>query len=179
MVRSLSGLLAVAALLIAVPAFAQPELEVDPRGPGALFASIEAAAVDGLAWSHELQRAARNQRLSRGGTVFAVDGGYTYGELVVAHPATPDKLELKLGKSAVAHFHTYPSQGRRVDRTNESHSRADRWVVDRIDSKQRPSYILTPSLRVVAYHGRGKLRTADVFVASLSQPLDDQMIAAH
>lgn len=177
--RFLPGFIAVLALLVTVPALAEPTVGQSPEGPGTLFESVDAAAVDALAWAHQVERASRNPRLSRGGTIVAVAGGYTYGELVTARRSAPDKLALQLGTDAVAHFHTYPKQGRPIDRKNESHSRADRWVVDHSDSRKRPSYILTPSLRVVAYRGRSETWPSDLFVASLSQPADGQMLAAH
>ena len=177
--RFLLGPIAALGLLIAAPGWAQPEFHKTPEGPGTLFASIDGAASDALSWAHQLQREGRSPRLSRGGTIVAVEGRYTYGELVTARRSAPDKLVLELGVSAVAHFHTYPRQGGPIDRRNESHSRADRWVVDRLDSQRRPSYILTPSLRVVAYHGRAEARTSDLLVANLSQPADGQILAAY
>ena len=177
--RSLPGIIAVLSLFVALPSLAQPEMQFSPLGPGSTFASIEAAAADGLAWAHKLQRESRNPRLSRGGTIVLVDSRYSYGVLLSASAASPDSLEMQLGSNVVAHFHTYPRQGGRIDRSNETHSRADRWVVDQMDSRRRPSFVLTPSLRVIAYHGRGEARTSDVFVAKLTQPADGRMLAAH
>ena len=177
--RLLPALLATLGLLLAGTATAGADMSVKPKGPGTLFDSIDAAAVDGLAWAHKLQQADHNKRVSRGGTVMAVEGGYTYGPLVRAKASSPDALRLELRKRDVAHFHTYPSQGAMLDHQNEAHSKADRWVVDHGDSKQRPSYVLTPSLRVVAYHGRGEVEnTDDLFVASLTKPLDTRRLAA-
>jgi hypothetical protein len=73
----------------------------------------------------------------------------------------------------VAHFHTYPRGGVQVDRLNEAHSPNDRANVDLRDPLRRPSYILTPSLRVQRYDaksgeklvGRIDLRTRGLVVA--------------
>jgi len=156
-------------LATALPMLAQAGPDQTLYGPGHVFASVDAAAVDALAMAHRDQRLGRTPRLSIGGTVIAVDGGYTYGAFEVADPATPDELRLRLNDAVVAHFHTYPSQGKRVDRLNEHHSSADRWVVDRLDSKRRPSYVLTPSLRVVVYRGRHAGRDMESTVADLSR----------
>lgn len=167
-------------LLVALPSSAQPRMRFIPQGPGSTFASVEAAAVDGLAWAHKLQRESENPRLSRGGTIVAVDDGkYSYGVLLSASAGAPDSLQIQLGKSVVGHFHTYPRRGDRIDVSNETHSPADRSVVDHMDSQRRPSFVLTPSLRVVAYRWSGKGRATEVFVASLTQPTSGQRLAAH
>jgi len=179
MTRSLLSILAAAVLLGSAPAFAGSDLPYVAKGPGSIFSSVDAAATDGLAWAHQLQRAGRNPRLSRGGTIVRVADGYSYGPLVTARASSPDSLQFALGRDVVAHFHTYPHQNPRIDRRNESHSQADRWVVDRLDPKHRPSFVLTPSLRVVAYHGRGESRVAEKLVVSLGRSADGQMLAAH
>ena len=149
-------------------------LSADPgdavQGHGYVFESVDQAAVDALALAHQNSLASGRPRLSRGGTIVAVEGGYTYHELVVAAPGAPDSLRLQLHPDAVAHFHTYPSQGKGLDRLNETHSPADRRVVDQSDSRHRPSYILTPSLRVVVYRGRDANEPLDDLVADLAEP---------
>lgn len=169
LIRS-TRLAVILALAAALPTLAQAQSNHTPYGPGHVFASVSEAAVDALATAHRRQLLGRTSRLSRGGTIVAVDGGYTYRAIETARPGAPDELRLRLDRNVVAHFHTYPSQGRRIDRLNEHHSRADRWVVDQLDSKRRPSYVLTPSLRVIVYRGRDEARGADVTVANLSQP---------
>ena len=145
---------------------------VAPKGPGTVFPTVEAAAVDGLAHAHQISTESNNPLLSRGGTIVAVEGGYSYGPLISAKAFAPGRLRLRLSERAVGHFHTYPSQRGRIDRRNETHSPADRAVVDRHDSGHRPSFVLTPSLRVVAYRGKP---AKDQFVASLTEPLDTQL----
>jgi hypothetical protein len=177
--RSALAWLASIVLLASATASAEDPDRVTPRGPGAVFASVEAAAVDGLAWAHREQLVSANPRLSRGGTIVGVEGGYSYRELVAASPAAPDRLELRLTPDVVAHFHTYPRQGWRIDRDNERHSRADRRVVDRIDSQSRPSFILTPSMRVLVYRGQTPQRGAEQLVTKLEAASDGRMLAAQ
>lgn len=172
-----------ACLAVAAPAMAGKQANVVPQGPGTVFDSVEAAAIDGLAFAHMRQLESRNKRVSRGGAVVAVKSGFTYGNLDVAKPGSPDRIRLRLPKKALAHFHTYPTQNSRADRSNESHSRGDRALVDYRDSQHRPSYVLTPSLRVVLYRGREmarRMRTGnvDAVVADLTQPVEIQRIAA-
>ena len=62
-------------------AVAQADREVRPRGPGHVFSTIEAAAIDGLAFAHLQERSASGARVSRGGTVYVVEGGYGYRQL--------------------------------------------------------------------------------------------------
>lgn len=150
----LSSLLLAACIGLASVASADDATRFEPRGPGAVFATVEAAAIDGLAFAHREQRQSDNARLSRGGAIRAVAGGFTYDALVAGTDSSPDELTLVLSQDVVAHFHTYPKQNPSIDRLNESHSAADRAVVDELDRLARPSYVLTPSLRVVGYFGR-------------------------
>jgi hypothetical protein len=62
-----------------------------------------------------------------------------------------------LTNDSVAHFQHYPAAnaGPR-SQVYERHSRQQRRVVDELDPLHRPSYLLTPSLRVVAYRGQGE-----------------------
>ncbi|MCA9509326.1 MAG: hypothetical protein KC560_01390 [Myxococcales bacterium] len=139
---------------LAGPSAADTDPLYQPRGPGAVFPTVEAAAVDGLAHAHRVERRSQNSRLSRGGVIRAVPGGFTYDALVAASEEHPDELTLVLAQDVVAHFHTYPRQNPAIDRTNEAHSAEDRAIVDELDRLGRPSYVLTPSLRIVGYYGR-------------------------
>jgi len=179
MTRFLPALVAGLVLASAVPALAGPEAPTAPKGPGHVFESVDAAAIDGLAWAHAEQRRSDSRRLSRGGVVLAVSGGYSYGPLQTATRKAPSQLSMQLGRDAVAHFHTYPQRSRRLDRRDEVHSRADRRVVDRGDSRHRPSYILTPSLRVVVYRGHRAPTKSEEFVARLARPGRLRLVAAH
>ena len=144
----------VLALCTVVPAAAETQaLEV--RGPGAVFASIEAAAVDALTYAYLQAEAAHDTELMRGGTIHATRGGYSYGEIRVARPLRANKIDLTLGPQDVARFHIYPRGGYDANRINERPSRADRRSVDVIDPVHRPLYILHPSLAIRVYRGKG------------------------
>jgi hypothetical protein len=173
-----------ACLALSTPALAAGEISIVPQGPGTIFSTVESAVVDGLAYAHKAQLESSDQRISRGGAILPLNGGYTYRALDVASASSPDRVPLRLPESAVAHFHTYPWQTAPANRSNESHSEADRSVVDYRDSKHRPSYVLTPSLRVVSYEGREmapKLgpATKDLLVADLTGPADITRIASR
>ena len=179
---SLAALSLLACLVLASPAFAGKKMTVVPQGPGTVFDTVKAAVIDGLAYAHNQQAESCSKCVSRGGAVVPVEGGFTYGSLDVASSASPDRVPLRLPKSALAHFHTYPSQRPGLDRKNESHSKADRSVVDSRDSRHRPSFVLTPSLRVVAYRGRAAAaragsQTYEMVLADLSKISDAQKIA--
>ena len=172
-----------ACLVLGSPAVAGEKLNIVPQGPGAVFDSIEAAAVDGLAFAHQVQLESRNKRLSRGGAVVAVANGYTYGALDTARPVAPDTVLLRMPKHAVAHFHTYPAQNTSTDWMNEKHSKADRILVNSRDSMHRPSYVLTPSLRILGYYGRAAdeaaaSKQAEALIAVLAEPTDSHRVAA-
>ena len=55
-------------------------------GPGTVFGSIDAAAVDALTYAYLQAEAAHNTELMRGGTIYATRSGYSYGEIHVAGP---------------------------------------------------------------------------------------------
>jgi hypothetical protein len=141
-------------LFTVVPAAAETQaLEV--RGPGAVFASIEAAAVDALTYAYLQAQAAHNSELMRGGTIHTTRGGYSYGEIRVAKRLRANKLDLTVEPRDVARFHIYPRGGYDANRINEWPSRADRRSVDVIDPLHRPLYILHPSLAIRVYRGKG------------------------
>ena len=148
--------------------WAQSEEGILPQGPGHVFPTVEAAAIDGLAYAHLQERDAAGVRVSRGGTIYERDSGYSYGRLRRARVSAPEMLRLSLGVGAVAHFHTYPRRGGRIDRRNETHSAKDRRIVDRIDDRHRPSFVLTPSLRVVVYRGKRFVGPSEGFLTRIS-----------
>ena len=152
-----------------------PGKVVTPRGPGSVFPSVEAAAVDGLAYAHLEARRADRERFMHGSTIYAEQGGYSYGPIQVARPSDPDHLTLALKPSDVAHFHTYPAGRAAENRLNEVHSPTDRANVEEMDPRGRPLFILTPSLRVRGYDPR-----RGVFdVAGLAGKQDGPRVLAH
>jgi hypothetical protein len=129
---------------------------LEARGPGAVFESIEAAAVDALTYTYQQAQAARNAELMRGGTIHASDAGYSYGEIHVAKPSSAHRITYNLGTRDVARFAIYPRDSDySVNRANERPSRVDRRSVSVIDPLHRPLYILHPSLAIRVYRGEG------------------------
>jgi hypothetical protein len=138
------------------------------RGPGALFASIEAAAVDALTYAHLQALEARDTARIRGGTIYAVDGRYSYGQIQLGNPLTPHRISYRFGSHEVARFHAYPVyQNPLTNRANERPSRADRRSVNFVDPLHRPLYVLHPSLTIRVYRGEGFERAE---VANLRHP---------
>jgi hypothetical protein len=137
------------------------------KGPGSVFPTAEAAAVDGLAWCvRDARRDDATARL-RIGVVRQLDDGYTYDTPGVASWAAPRNLEYVLKSDSVAHFQYYSAdQAGGRSQVYEHHSKRQRRVVDEIDPLHRTSYLLTPSLRVVAYRGHGE----EPEVAQLQRP---------
>ena len=150
-----------------------------PQGPGHTFPTVEAAAIDALAFAHLVEGQADGPRVSRGGGGYSRNGGLTYRSLRSASPASPEALSLPLGPRAVAHFHTYPRRGGQIDRRNERHSKADREIVDELDPKHRPSYVLTPSLRVVVYRGRHDARSSEEMITRVEPVTPGTQLAGH
>jgi len=138
------------------------------RGPGALFASIEAAAVDALTYAHLQALEARDTARIRGGTIYTVDGRYSYGQIQPGNPLTPHRISYHFGPHEVARFHAYPVyQNPLTNRANERPSRADRRSVGFTDPLHRPLYVLHPSLTIRVYRGEGFERAE---VANLRHP---------
>ena len=151
---------------LAVTTFDGPALAITPfdplegglqaQGPGTVFPSIEAAAVDALTYAYLSGQAARSTELMRGGTIHATGGGYSYGEIHVAKPASAHRVTYTLKPQDVARFATYPRDFRRdVNRANERPSMVDRRAVSFTDPLHRPLYILHPSLAIREYRGDG------------------------
>jgi hypothetical protein len=124
-----------------------------PRGPGATFATLEAAVVDALAHARLEAKRTHTLHLLRGGTITRTDGGFTYGPLTVASPESPTRIEYALRPSDVARFHAYPRSSPSENMRNENPSRKDRSSVDDQDPLHRPVFVLTPRLLVKAYYG--------------------------
>lgn len=124
------------------------------RGPGALFTSIEAAAVDALTYAHLQARKSRNTARIRGGTIFPIDGHYSYGEIQLADSMHPNRIRYRFGPHEVARFHVYPvHRDFRSNFANERLSRLDRRSVRITDPLHRPLYVLHPSLAIRVYRG--------------------------
>jgi len=124
-------------------------------GPGAVFESIETAAVDALAHARHHEGPADRGRL-RIGTIRRVPGGFSYGlperSRATVWSLAPPVLRFGLGPEDVATYVVHPRSGRAViDRENEEPNPSERRLVDRLDPRGRPLYLLTPSQRVLRY----------------------------
>ncbi len=130
-------------------------------GPGTVFPSIEAAAVDALIYAHLQARDANDLRRMRGGTIQPVESGYTYREIHVANPYPEYVITYPLNPRDVARFHVYPTGG------PERATQKDRWGV-RVDPLHRPLFVLHPSLKIREYHA--PVHDEVVAVADLRRP---------
>jgi hypothetical protein len=133
-----------------------------PRGPGSVFDSVDDAAFDAL--HHAASRPA-SRRVEYGGTIYATERGFSYGAPL---RGTADDVSVDLGTDDIAWYYTH---GRRRSPTlnllNESPSDRDRHMVDRIDPRHRPMYLLTPSGQVVVYR--------DGTLAAVAKPTEHQL----
>ncbi len=124
------------------------------QGPGALFESFEAAAIDALTYAYLQARDAREPGRMRGGTIHPVGDGYSYGEIHLAKPRLPHQISYTFRPQDVARFHVYPRyRDVLANRANERLSRVDRRSVSVIDPLHRPLYVLHPSDAIRAYRG--------------------------
>jgi hypothetical protein len=141
-----------------------PPLELEARGPGSMFDSIEAAAVDALTYCHLQALEAGELERMRAGTIESSGAGYTYREIHVASPLARRRIEYVFSPQDVARFHVYP---RHTGRTSERLSNKDWRSVSVIDPLHRPLYVLHPSLAIRVYHGVDR---ENAEVASLRAP---------
>ena len=160
----------------AVSAFQVAPLQRQAKGPGVLFSSIEAAAIDALTYSYLQARNGCDPESMRGGTIHSVgEDHYSYGEIHRANPWSPHKISYILKPRDVARFHLYPvKRDLEKNRIDERPSRADLRSVVAVDPLHRPIYILHPSLVVRVYRGEG---SHGVKVANLRRPAQPQLFA--
>jgi len=139
-------------------------IEIDVRGPGAVFETIDAAAVDALAYSYLQGRETGELPRMRAGTIRRSGAGYTYDEIYVANPRSARRVEYPVRAEDVARFHVYPSlTDRDINTVNERLSPRDRRSVAVIDPLHRPLYVLHPSLAVRVYRfGRKPLEITNL-----------------
>ena len=151
-------------------------LQLEAQGPGALFTSIDAAAIDALTYAYLQARDACDPEFMRGGTIHLVgEGYYSYGEIHRANSWNSHRISYTLGPRDVARFHLYPvSRDVLTNRIHERASRADRRSVSAVDPLHRPLYILHPSRAIRAYRGEGP---QIVEVADLRRPVRPPLFA--
>jgi hypothetical protein len=155
--------------VVVAAALENATLPLEAEGPGALFASIDAAAIDALTYAYLQARDACDPEFMRGGTIRSVgEGYYSYGEIHRANRRDLHRISYILKPQDVARFHLYPvNRDVSINRINERPSRVDRRFVSAVDLLHRPLYILHPSLAVRAYRGEGP---QSVEVANLHRP---------
>jgi hypothetical protein len=140
----------------AVASGARPGLRA--AGPGSVFPSVQAAALDALAYAHLEARPADWSRL-RVGTIRRVADGYAYSAPRRARAVSPlrtPSVRYRLRANDVARY-VIPPHGVRArrDRRDEAPSSKEMQIVDDLDPRHRPVYQLTPSLKVVRYQRGG------------------------
>jgi hypothetical protein len=156
-------------------AFRAEPVQLEAWGPGTVFASPEAAAIDALTYAYLQAQAAHDTELVRGGTIYRVGEGYSYGEILVAGPMAAHRARYTLGPQDVARFVTYPRDlSPDVNRANEQPSIVDRRTVSFTDPLHRPLYILHPSLMIREYRGEDHELTE---VADLRHPAQSVLLA--
>jgi hypothetical protein len=127
------------------------------QGPDAVFPSVQAAALDALAYAH-LTATPRDRLHLRAGAVHRVANGYSYSAPRRATTSTPlmhQSVRLQLHPDDVASYAIPPrSAERRSSRSHAMPIRRAQHIVDELDPAHRPIYVLTGSLDVVSYsHG--------------------------
>jgi len=153
----------------------QPQLEA--WGPGTVFQSIEAAAVDALVYTYLQARGERDLERMRAGTIYREGDGYSYGEIHAANNVLIYRITYPLTQQDVARFHMYPfASDRAVNRANEQATRADRRSVTATDPMHRPLFILHPSLVIREYGGTDG---EAVEVADLRHPTPELLFAGE
>jgi hypothetical protein len=151
-----------------VSALETAPFELQARGPGAVFDSVDAAAVDALTFCHLKAKQTGDTELMRAGTIQRSGTGYTYGEIHVANPLDQRRIEYLFAPEDVARFHVYPPHtDHDVNRHSERLSTKDWRSVSVIDPLHRSLYVLHPSLTIRAYRG---IESKAVEVASLRGP---------
>jgi hypothetical protein len=154
-----------------VAALKTPPLELEARGPGSVFDSVDAAAVDALTFCYLQALETGDAESMRAGTIERSGAGYTYNEIHVASPRALRRIEYAFAPQDVARFHVYPPHANHdVNRASERLSTKDRRSVSVIDPLHRSLYVLHPSLAIRAYRGSEKQVEE---VASLRGPTRD------
>jgi hypothetical protein len=148
-----------------------PPFELEARGPGSVFDSIEAAAVAALTFCYLQARETGDMERMRAGVIERSGAGYTYHEIHTASLVAKRRIEYVFAPQDVARFHVYPPHTNHdINRTSERLSTKDKRSVSVIDPLHRPLYVLHPSLEIRSYSGADR---EVVEVASLRGPARD------
>ncbi len=153
----------------ASPAAAGARAEVRADGPGAVFPSVQAAALDALANAHLTATPHEKLRL-RVGAIHRVDHGYSYTaprRAAATSPLMHQSVRHRLSPIDVASYVIPPRSGTwPAPRADEIPVRKAQRIVDELDPAHRPIYLLTESLDVVSYRYGEQTRV----VTNLSAP---------
>lgn len=155
----LALLIACVALPLAAGASDRAQVDFDAQGPGAVFDSVEAAAIDALSYAH-LEETLTDRRSLRVGVIRRVENGYSYTAAkrsTTSSPLTPCSVRYRLGAEDVARYIIPPHSGHaRINRYNEEPTDKEKQIVDELDPAHRPLYQLTPSNNIVRYEYGGQ-----------------------
>ena len=136
------------------PAADAARADVRADGPSAVFASVQAAALDALANAHLTASPYDKLRL-RVGAIHRVAHGYAYSaprRAAAASPLMHQSVRHRLRPIDVASYVIPPRSGSwPAPRADEIPVRKAQQIVDELDPAHRPIYLLTESLDVLSY----------------------------
>jgi len=152
----------------ASPAANDTRAEIRVEGPGAVFSSVQAAALDALATAHRTATARDRERL-RVGTIHRVAHGFAYSPPQRALGSSllmRQRVRHRLRPIDVASYVIPPRSTEWPSaRSNETPDRNMQRVVDELDPAHRPVYVLTQSLDVVSYSRGAQTRVVTTLSA--------------
>jgi hypothetical protein len=155
----LTLLIAFAGLPLTAEAADSARVGLRAQGPGAVFETVEAAAIDALSYAH-LEETLTERRSLRVGVIQRVENGYAYTAAKrssASSPLTACSVRYALRSNDVARYIIPPHSGKaRIDRYNEEPTRKEKQIVDELDPAHRPLFQLTPSHNIVSYRYGGQ-----------------------
>ncbi len=181
--RSRIGLLATLIACVGLPLTAGASdlarVDLDAQGPGAVFDSVEEAAIDALSYAH-IEETLTDRRSLRVGVIHRVENGYSYTAAkrsTASAPLTACSVRYRLRADDVARYIIPPHSGHaRINRYNEEPTEKEKQIVDELDPAHRPLYQLTPSNNVVRYEYGGRttviLNLSDLAALPTEAPVD-------
>ena len=176
----LALLIAWAGLPLTAGATDSARMGLRAQGPGAVFETVEAAAIDALSYAH-LEETLTERRSLRVGVIHRVENGYSYTAAKrssASSPLTACSVRYQLHSNDVARYLIPPHSGKaRIDRYNEEPTRKEKQIVDELDPAHRPLFQLTPSHNIVSYRYGGHtsvlLNLSDLAALTNSGPVND------
>ena len=176
----LTLLIAFAGLPLTAGATDSARVGLRAQGPGAVFDTVEAAAIDALSYAH-LEETLTERRSLRVGVIQRVENGYSYTAAKrssTSSPLTACSVRYQLRSNDVARYIIPPHSGKaRIDRYNEEPTRKEKQIVDELDPAHRPLFQLTPSHNIVSYryggHTNVLLNLSDLAALNNEAPVSD------